>query len=60
MKHASTFLSINGWQRSDDPCFGYVALNHICEWFLEKAGVNHNVIQKEWDDIIDYAKQYLY
>ena len=62
MKHAFTVLSINGWQRSDDPCLGYVALYHIYEWLcvlLEKVGVDHSVIQEEWDDIFDYAEQYL-
>jgi len=62
MKDALTVLSINGWQRSEDPSFGYAALDHLCNWFsvpLEKAGVDQSVIQEEWDDVFDYAKQYL-
>lgn len=62
MKDALTVLSINGWQRSEDPSFGYAALDHLCNWFcvpLEKAGVDRSVIQEEWDDVFDYAKQYL-
>ena len=62
MRHALTVLSINGWQRSENPSFGYAALDHLCKWFcvpLEKADVDRSVIQEEWDDIFDYAKQYL-
>jgi len=49
MKDALTVLSINGWQRSEDPSFGYAALDHLCNWFcvpLEKAGVDRSVIQE--------------
>ena len=62
LTHAITILSTQGWERSDDSTFGYTALDNICQWFclpLDKAGVDRSLVKEEWDDIVDYSKQYL-
>ena len=61
--NAITILSTHGWERCDDSSFGYTALNSImCQWFrlpLDRAGVDRSLVKEEWDDIVDYSKQYL-
>ena len=62
LTHATIVLSTHGWERSDDPSFGYAALNNICQWFrvpLDRAGVDRSLVQEEWDDVVDYARRYL-
>ena len=42
--------------------FGYAALDNICHWFcapLEKTGVDRSLVQEEWDDMVEYSKEYL-
>ena len=54
-------LSTHGWERSE-VSFGYAALDAICQWFcvpLERAGIDCSEVQEEWDDMVEYAKQYL-
>ncbi len=62
LTHAITLLSTHGWERSDNPSFGYAALDAICQWFrvpLEKATIDSSLVQEEWDDMVEYAKKYL-
>ena len=62
LTHAVTLLSTHGWERTENPSFGYAALDAICQWFgvtLERAGVDSSLVQEEWDDMVEYAKQYL-
>ena len=50
------------WERSDDPSFGYAALNHVCQWFsvpLDSAGIDRSLVREEWDDVLDYSKRFL-
>ena len=62
LTHAVTLLSTHGWERTENPSFGYAALDAICQWFgvpLERAGIDSSLVQEEWDDMVEYAKQYL-
>ena len=62
LTHVITILSTHGWECCDDFSFGYTALNSICQWFclpLDRAGVDRSLVKEEWDDIVDYSKQYL-
>ena len=61
LTHAVTILSTHGWERYE-ALFGYAALDAICQWFhvpLERAGTDCSEVQEEWDDMVEYAKQYL-
>ena len=58
LTHAITILSTHGWERSDDPSFGYATLNNVCQWFsvpLDSAGIDRSLVREEWDDILDYS-----
>ena len=60
--HATIVLSTHGWELSDDPSFGYAALNNIYQWFhvpLDRAGVDRSLVQEVRDDVVDYARRYL-
>ena len=60
--HAMTLLATQGWERTAAPSFGQVSLEAISQWFaipLEKAGIDTSAIQEEWDDMVEYSKQYL-
>ena len=60
LTNAITILSTHGWECSDDPSFGYIALNNICQWFclpLDRAGVDRFLVREEWDDI-PYSRKY--
>ena len=62
LTHAMTLLSTHGWERSENPSFGYAALDAICQWFripLERAAIDTALVQEEWDDIVEYGRQYL-
>ena len=62
LTHAVTLLATHGWERSSSPSFGHASLEAICNWFtipLEKASIDVTLIQQEWDDMVEYAKQYL-
>lgn len=62
LTHAVTLLATKGWERSDSTSFGYEALDAICDRFqapLENASVNCSLVQEEWDDMVDYAKNTL-
>ena len=57
-----TLLATHGWEHSSSPSFGYASLEAICNWFtvpLVKASINISLVQQEWDDMVQYAKQYL-
>ena len=62
LTHAVTLLATHGWERSSSPSFGHASLEAICNWFtvpLEKASIDISLLQQEWDDMVQYAKQYL-
>ena len=62
LTHAITLLSTHGWEHSETPVFGYAAVENICHWFrvpLERAGVDRSLVQEEWDDMVEYSKEYL-
>ena len=62
LTHAVTLFATHGWERSSSPSFGHASLEAICNWFtipLEKASIDVTLIQQEWDDMVEYAKQYL-
>ena len=55
-------LAIKGWEQSDSTSFGYGALDAICDRFrvsLKNPSVNHSAVREEWDDMVDYSKEYL-
>ena len=39
------------------------ASNRVGKWFhlppLDRAGVDWSLVKEEWDDIVDYSKQYI-
>ena len=62
LTHAVTLLATNGWERSEDPSFGHTALDEVCSWFhvpLEYANIDSSLVREEWDDMVEYGKQYL-
>ena len=62
LTHAVMLLATHGWERSSSPSFGHASLEAICNWFtipLEKASINVTLVQQEWDDMVEYVKQYL-
>ena len=61
LTQAVTLLATHGWERTSTPSFGHAALEAVCDWFsvpLEKAGVDVSLVQEEWDDMVEYSKQY--
>ena len=62
LSHAVTLLATHGWERSESSSFGHPALEAVCQRFsvpLEHAGVNLSLVLEEWDDMVEYGKQYL-
>lgn len=62
LTHAVTLLATNGWQRSEDAAFGHVALDAVCAKFLvplETSNVDCSLVREEWNDMVEYACQYL-
>ena len=60
LTHAVTLLATHGWERSSSPSFGHASLEAICNWFtipLGKASIDVTLVQQEWDDMVEYAKQ---
>ena len=60
--HAMTILATHGWEQTTTPSFGHASLKAISQWFaipLEKAGIDTSAVQEEWDDMVEYSKQYL-
>jgi len=60
--HAVTLLATHGWERTATPSFGHAALEAVSQWFaipLEKAGIDTSAILEEWNDMVEYSKQYL-
>ena len=59
---AVTILATNGWERSESASFGHAALKAICQRFqipLEAASLDVSAVQEEWDDMVDYGREYL-
>ena len=47
-------------EKSANTAFVYEALQYVSTRFLvplENAGVNHALLNEEWDDIMEYAKR---
>ena len=64
MTNAVVLLATHGWERSSDSSFGHNAIKDVLEHFsgpLENAGIDvtASVVCEEWDDMVEYAKQYL-
>ena len=62
LTHAIFLLSAHGWERSESPSFGYAALDAVTQRFsvpLETSTVDISLVQEEWDDMVEYAKQFL-
>ena len=56
--HTLTIFITNGWGRSENPSFGYQALDYLTTRFsipLENAKIDCSLVQ-EWDDLVDYRK----
>ena len=61
LTQAVTLLATHGWERASTPSFGHASLEAVCDWFsipLEKAGIDISLVQEEWDDMVEYGKQY--
>lgn len=61
LTHGVTLLATHGWERTSTPSFGHVSLEAICSWFLaplERVGIDCSLVQDEWDDMVEYGKQY--
>jgi hypothetical protein len=62
LAHAITILATHGWNRSPTPAFAYPALAAVCQCFftpLESSSVDISQVQGEWDDMIEYSRQYI-
>lgn len=62
LSQATTILATHGWNRSPTPDFAHTALNAICCRFstpLENAGVNTSLVEGEWDDMVEYGREYI-
>lgn len=62
LTHAITLLATNGWERRETSSFGHAAVEAICHWFrvpLKSANIDCSLVQEEWDDVVEYGKQYL-
>jgi len=62
LSDALTILATHGWERCESSSFTYTAIDTVSKRFevlLEKASVDICVLTDEWDDMVDYAKQYI-
>jgi hypothetical protein len=62
LSHTVTILATHGWERVDDTSFGHQPIEFIWERFekpLEAAHVEHALLIEEWDDMVDFAKNFL-
>ena len=62
LSHATTILATHGWNRSTNADFGHTALNAICCRFatpLERSGVDTSLVKGEWDDMVEYGREYI-
>ena len=62
LTHALSILATQGWGRGDNTSFGYAALQYIAVRFqapLESANIKASKLQGEWNELVDYATQYL-
>ena len=59
-----SLVATEGWEQAESETLIEVALCYLVSHFkvhvpLEKSGVDYSVVKEEWDDMADYAKQYL-
>ena len=62
LAHAITILATHGWNRSPTPTFAHTALNAVCQRFstpLESSSIDISLVQGEWDDMVEYGRQYI-
>ena len=62
LSHATTILATHVWNRSTNADFGHTALNAICCHFatpLERSGVDTSLVKDEWDDMVEYGREYI-
>ena len=62
LSDALTILATHGWERSEEPLFAQSAIENLSRRFqipLEKACVDIASLIDEWEDMLDYAKQYI-
>jgi len=62
LSDALNILATHGWERSEEPSFAKSAFENLSRRFqvpLEKACVDIAGLMDEWEDILDYAKQYI-
>ena len=61
LTQAVMLLATHGWEHTSTPSFGHASLQAVCDWFsvsLEKAGIDVSSAKEEWDDVVEYGKQY--
>ena len=62
LTNALKILATHGWEKTTDASFGYSAIESLSSRFskpLQDANVNSALLQKEWDDIVFHATQYI-
>ena len=62
LAHAITIMATHGWNRSPTPAFAHTALNAVCQHFsspLESSSIDISLVQGEWDDMVEYGRQYI-
>ena len=63
LSHSVTILASHGWERQDSTDFGRPALEAILSKFeiplAKVSGFEVDKVTEEWDNMVDYARQYL-
>ena len=63
LSHSVTILATNGWERQESIDFGHPSLEVIASKFditlVKISGFERDKVMEEWDNMVDYARQYL-
>ncbi len=62
LNHAIKILATHGWEKCEDSSFAHESICFLITRFtipLQDAGINTASICGEWDDIVQYSKQYI-
>ena len=63
LSHSVTILATHGWERQESTDFGHPALEAIVSKFeiplTKVSGFEKDKVTEEWDNMVEYARQYL-
>ena len=63
LSHSVTILATHGWERQESTDFGHPALEAIVSKFeiplTKVSGFEEDKVTEEWDNMVEYARQYL-